>query len=96
MTATEVLRYLQQEIHTTVAATTDAEGLPVTCAIDVMDAEKTGCIFSPPKARAFMPFETKGIPGAHRHEGGRYHVLRGGIGAGEGGGAGQRPAGQAV
>ena len=30
MTAAEVLKYLQQEIHTTVAATTDKDGLPVT------------------------------------------------------------------
>ena len=35
MTAAEVLKYLQQEIHTTVAATTDKDGLPVTCAIDM-------------------------------------------------------------
>ena len=53
MTATEVLRYLQQEIHTTVAATTDAEGLPVTCAIDVMDADENGLYFLTAKGKGF-------------------------------------------
>ena len=41
MTATEVLNYLQREIHTTVAATTDTDGLPVTCAIDMMAVSYT-------------------------------------------------------
>lgn len=39
MTAAEVLQYLRREIHTTVAATTDRDGLPVTCTIDRMDAD---------------------------------------------------------
>lgn len=42
MTAAEVLQYLQREIHTTVAATTDRDGLPVTCTIDRMDADEGG------------------------------------------------------
>lgn len=54
MTAAEVLHYLQREIHTTVAATTDKDGLPVTCAIDMMDADENGCIFLPPGERAFI------------------------------------------
>ena len=45
MTAIEVLRYLQQEIHTTVAATADREGRPVTCAIDIMAADENGLYF---------------------------------------------------
>ena len=53
MTATEVLRYLQQEIHSTVAATTDAQGLPVTCAIDVMDADENGLYFLTAKGKGF-------------------------------------------
>lgn len=53
MTATEVLRYLQQEIHTTVAATTDAGGLPVTCAIDMMDADENGLYFLTAKGKGF-------------------------------------------
>ena len=53
MTAAEVLRYLQQEIHSTVAATTDAQGLPVTCAIDVMDADENGLYFLTAKGKGF-------------------------------------------
>ena len=51
MTAAEVLQYLQQEIHTTVAATTDKGGLPVTCAIDMMDADETGLYFLTAKGK---------------------------------------------
>lgn len=53
MTATEVLNYLQQEIHTTVAATTDTDGLPVTCAIDMMDADENGLYFLTAKGKGF-------------------------------------------
>lgn len=53
MTAAEVLRYLQQEIHSTVAATTDAQGLPVTCAIDIMDADENGLYFLTAKGKGF-------------------------------------------
>ena len=42
MTAAEVLQYLRREIHTTVAATTDRDGLPVACAIDRADADEAG------------------------------------------------------
>ena len=53
MTATEVLMYLQQEIHTTVAATTDTDGRPVTCAIDMMDADEKGLYFLTAKGKGF-------------------------------------------
>lgn len=53
MTAAEILNYLQQEIHTTVAATTDINGLPVTCAIDVMDADESGLYFLTAKGKGF-------------------------------------------
>ena len=53
MTAIEVLNYLQQEIHTTVVATTDKEGLPVTCAIDMMDADEKGLYFLTAKGKSF-------------------------------------------
>ena len=53
MTETEVLMYLQQEIHTTVAATTDTDGLPVTCAIDMMDADEKGLYFLTAKGKGF-------------------------------------------
>ena len=45
MTANEILRYLAGEIHTTVAATVDEDGLPVTAAIDMMDADEKGLWF---------------------------------------------------
>ena len=53
MTATEGFKYLQQEIHTTVVATTDSEGLPVTCAIDLMDDDEKGLYFLTAKGKGF-------------------------------------------
>ena len=53
MTAVEILNYLQQEIHTTVAATTDRYGLPVTCAVDMMDADESGLYFLTAKGKGF-------------------------------------------
>lgn len=51
MTATQILKFLQEEIHTTVAATVDDNGLPVTCAIDMMDADKDGLYFLTAKGK---------------------------------------------
>lgn len=53
MTAAEVLQYLQQKIHTTVAATTGQDGLPVTCALDLMDADESGLYFLTAKGKGF-------------------------------------------
>ena len=53
MTAAEVLNFLQQEIHTTVAATTDSDGRPVTCAIDMMLADEGGLYFLTARGKAF-------------------------------------------
>ena len=53
MTTIEVLQYLQQEIHTTIAATVDENGLPVTCAIDIMDADENGLYFLTAKGKGF-------------------------------------------
>ena len=53
MTALEALKYLQQEIHITVAAATDKDGLPVTCAIDMMDADENGLYFITAKGKSF-------------------------------------------
>lgn len=53
MTATEFLRYLQNEIHTTVVATVNDDGLPVTCAIDMMDADENGLYFLTAKGKSF-------------------------------------------
>lgn len=53
MTATEFLKYIQNEIHTIVAATVDDNGLPVTCAIDIMDADDNGLYFLTAKGKGF-------------------------------------------
>ena len=39
------LKYLVEEIHTTVVATVDDAGLPVTAAIDMMDYDDGGLYF---------------------------------------------------
>lgn len=39
MNTAEYLQYIVQEIHTTIVATVDDEGLPVTAAIDMMDCD---------------------------------------------------------
>ncbi len=44
---------MQEEIHTTVAASADREGLPVTCAIDIMDADEEGIYFLTAKGKGF-------------------------------------------
>ena len=36
------LEFLEKEIHSFVAATTDKNGLPQTCVIDVMDSDENG------------------------------------------------------
>lgn len=53
MTALEILRFLQEEIHTTVVATVDDEGLPVTCTIDMMDYDENGLYFLTAKGKNF-------------------------------------------
>lgn len=53
MTAYKYLKYLQEEIHTAVAATVDTNGLPVTCAIDIMDINEGGLYFLTAKGKGF-------------------------------------------
>lgn len=53
MTAAEILSCLYREIHTTVVATVDDAGLPVTCAIDIMDADENGLYFLTAKGKGF-------------------------------------------
>ncbi len=47
------LSYLVKEIHTTVVATVDDEGLPVTAAIDMMDADENSLYFLTAKGKSF-------------------------------------------
>lgn len=51
MLASRCLKYLQEEIHTIVAATIDDIGLPVTCAIDMMDADENSLYFLTAKGK---------------------------------------------
>ncbi len=53
MEARDYLEYIVQEIHTTVVATVDDEGLPVTAAIDMMDADENGLYFLTAKGKGF-------------------------------------------
>lgn len=47
------LKYLQTEIHTAVAATADDNGLPITCAVDIMDIDENGLYFLTAKGKGF-------------------------------------------
>ncbi|MGN1418712.1 MAG: 4Fe-4S dicluster domain-containing protein [Acutalibacteraceae bacterium] len=49
----DYLKYITDEIHTVVAATTDNDGLPVTCAIDIMDFDENGLYFLTAKGKGF-------------------------------------------
>lgn len=53
MIAKEVLEYLQCEIHSVIAATVDEDSLPVTCAIDMMDADENGLYFFTARGKNF-------------------------------------------
>lgn len=45
MDTLKYLEYIVNEIHSTVVATVDDNGLPVTCAIDMMDYDEQGLYF---------------------------------------------------
>jgi len=47
------LRYLEKEIHSVIMATVDENGLPVTCAIDMMDSDENGLYFLTAKGKGF-------------------------------------------
>ena len=53
MESKEYLSYLVREIHTTVVATVDDAGLPVTAAIDMMDADEGGIYFLTARGKGF-------------------------------------------
>ena len=53
MTAKEYLDYVVKEIHTTVVATVDDAGLPVTAAIDMMDTDGDSLYFLTAKGKGF-------------------------------------------
>lgn len=53
MKANDYLRFIVDEIHSTVAATVDTDGLPVTCVIDMMYADENGLYFLTAKGKNF-------------------------------------------
>ena len=55
----DYLHYVAREIHTTIVATVDDEGLPVTAAIDMMDADENGLYFLTAKGKGFYDRLTK-------------------------------------
>lgn len=53
MKYTDYFAYVVNEIHSVIAATTDENGLPVTCAIDIMDFDANGLYFLTAKGKNF-------------------------------------------
>ena len=51
--AERCFRYIVKEIHTTIVATTDDDGLPVTAAIDMMDCDENSLYFLTAKGKCF-------------------------------------------
>ena len=53
MKTIDFLKFIQEQIHTTVVATNNEQGLPVTCAIDIMDYDEKGLYFLTSKGKKF-------------------------------------------
>lgn len=53
MQNTDYLKYIVEEIHSTVFATIDSMGRPVTCAIDIMDYDESGLYFLTATGKSF-------------------------------------------
>lgn len=53
MTAKDYFDFIVEQIHSTVVATVDGEGLPVTCVIDMMYADENGLYFLTAKGKNF-------------------------------------------
>lgn len=53
MTTADILNILQKEIHSTVFATVDKEGLPQTCVIDLMLLDENGLYFLTARGKRF-------------------------------------------
>ncbi len=53
METKDYLKYIVQDIHRTIAATVDDNGLPVTCAIDMMDFDDSSLYFLTAKGKNF-------------------------------------------
>ena len=53
MKTIDFLKFIQEQIHTTIVATNNEQGLPVTCAIDIMDYDEKGLYFLTAKGKQF-------------------------------------------
>lgn len=53
MEAFEIMRFLETDIHSVIMATADENGLPVTCAADIMDSDKNGLYFLTARGKGF-------------------------------------------
>ena len=53
MTAKDYLQLISNEIHTTIVATVDDKGLPVTAAIDMMMSDERGLYFLTARGKSF-------------------------------------------
>ena len=53
MEAKDYLAFIVKEIHTSIVATVDDEGLPVTAAIDMMDSDEASLYFLTAKGKGF-------------------------------------------
>ena len=53
METIEILKLLQKGIYSTIVATIDSDGLPVTCVIDMMLADENGLYFLTAKGKSF-------------------------------------------
>ena len=52
MEPNKVLKFLEKEIHSVILATVDGNGLPITCAIDIMDSDEKGLYFLTAKGKS--------------------------------------------
>ena len=59
MNTSDYLNYIVNKIHTTVVATVDDEGLPVTAAIDMLDSDGDSLFFLTAKGKGFYDRLTK-------------------------------------
>ncbi|MBR0419231.1 MAG: 4Fe-4S binding protein [Erysipelotrichaceae bacterium] len=53
MDAQYYLKYISEKIHTVIVGTVDEEGMPITSAIDMMDADESGLYFLTAKGKNF-------------------------------------------
>ena len=84
MQTRDYLKYIVDEIHSTVFAIVDEKGCPVTCAIDMMDCDESGLYFFTAKGKKFYErLKANENIAFTAMKGGGYRFLCGGVGAGQ-------------